>query len=329
MQRSTLLSKITLAVLASTIAFVSFAQAGTGTVVKYSQLPGYLLDPVNPSGHGENIPSDIDWNIANSPDILQQLQGPNWIAADDFQDPFDTPVLTVRWWGSYFGPTFQSDPTGTNVPIFGPGSEDGYVLSFFTDRPAVTIPGTPIGIPSQPEELLASYIAPLDVVKITPTGQIGWDNHEIWEYQVDLMDAHLEHAVAGMADPDGFNQLPGEIYWLAINAEVGHTLIEVTQADGTVSWVEQDTGKFAQPNANHPEGHFWGWHTSPEVFNDDAAMGHLLMGPGGEWIYPEDSWNPIDAQHGPASMAFQLLTIPEPASAILLGLGGLAIMKRS
>ncbi len=324
MTRITRLSITALTAFAFVIMWGAPAQADQGTVLKYSQLPGYLIDPLDMLISGENIPSDVDWNALNAASPTQPPPQPNWIIADDFRDPFNTPVLTVRWWGSYVGPTFQQ-VGGAVTPIFGPGSEDGYVLSFFKDQPV-----DPLNPFSRPDELLASYIAPFGAVKVTPTTHVGWDGHEIWQYEVNFQDTHLEHAVAGFADQIGFNQQPGEVYWLSINAEVGHTLVAVTNPDGTTSWIEQDTGKFAIPGNDplNPDGHFWGWHTSPEAFNDVATMGHLLMGPNGEWIYPQQDWRPIQPNHGLNDMAFQLLTIPEPATAVLIGIGLMLIHSR-
>ena len=93
---------------------------------------------------------------------------------------------------------------------------------------------------------------------IVLAGQVGWDDHPIFQYEVNFQDTHLEHAAPGIADQIGFNQQPGEVYWLAINAEVGHTIVKVTNPDGTTTWVEQATGKFAQPGLDplNPDGHF-------------------------------------------------------------------------
>lgn len=314
-----MLRMVALTIFVCTIMFGSFASADQGTVVKYSQLPGYLIDPNEMLISGEDIPSDVDWGalVANTGPVPPP---PNWIIADDFRDPFDTQVLTVRWWGSYVGETFGPDPNGgAIVPLFGPGSEDGYVFSFFTDQPA-----DPLITPfSRPDFLLATYFAPFPAVTIMPTGHKGWDGHDIFQYEVNLQDTHLEHAQPGIADEIGFNQVPGETYWLAINAEVGHTIEVVTLPDGTTDWIEVDTGKFAQPGVDplNPDGHFWGWHTSPEFFNDVATMGHLLMGPGGEWIYPREDWQPIQPNHFLTDMAFELLTVPEPATCMLMMIG--------
>jgi hypothetical protein len=306
----------TAALLMVALAANSAAAQGTpqhvmkGNVLKYSQPIGHLT-PLAPDMHswGEDIPSDVDWHsIMQSPTIP-----PNWIIADDFRDPFNTPVLTVRWWGSYVGPTFGPGTPGP-VPIFGPGSEDGYLISFFKDIPA----DTPGGVPySRPGELLGSYAVSFDKVWVEPTNYIGWDQHPIWEYKANLMDAHLDHP-STYAGPMGFNQKAGEIYWISIVAEVGHKLELVTDATGAVRWVESPTGKFAQPNQQNPEGHYWGWHTSPIHFNDVATMGHLAM-PGMQWEY--FGWQPIQPRHELFDMAFELYTVPEPIGASLMAAG--------
>jgi hypothetical protein len=204
-----------------------------GNVLKYSQKIGHLT-PLGNDMHswGEDIPSDVDWmKIMQSPTVP-----PNWVIADDFRDPYSTPVMTVRWWGSYVGPTFQQVAGGV-TPIMGPGSEDGYLISFFSDIPAGTG-----GVPySRPGELLGSYALSFDKVWVEPTSYIGWDQHPIWEYKANLMDAHLDHPTS-YADPMGFRQKAGEIYWISIVAEVGHKLELVTDPDGTVRWVESPTG---------------------------------------------------------------------------------------
>jgi hypothetical protein len=293
----------------------SQAIAGTGTVIKYDQPIGHLgPNGTNMMTWGEDIPSDVDWNkIMTSPTVE-----PNWVIADDFRDPFDLPVITVKWWGSYVGPTFRDTATGVET-LFGPGSEDGYLISFFSDIPDPDGSRTNPEAWSRPGTLLGSYVLPFDKVRVKSTPYIGW--HEptvdpndprlrIWEYEADLMDAHFDHGIAGgPAHQNGFDQKPGTTYWLSIVAEVGHKL-EAVQVPGSteLQWISQDTGKFAQE-------HYWGWHTSPRDAGDLATMSHLFM-PGNQWEYLQ-GWQPIDPRHGLHDMAFQLKTIPEP-SAILL-----------
>jgi hypothetical protein len=283
-----------------------------GTVIKYDQPIRHVMDPaVVPDDWpknweedmlrwGENIWSDVDWNKIMMSGTLE----PNWVIADDFRDPFKEPVRTVKWWGSYNPqPTvFQQTATGA-VPVPpGPGVEDGYVISFFRDVPI----GPPNPLPySHPDGLLGTYVLPFDKVSIKETPYVGWDMHPIYEYEANLMDAHLDHALAPYADSMGFNQVAGEVYWISIMAEVGHALrLETIPGTDEVRWVSEDTGKFAND-------HYWGWHTSPKRFNDIATMGHLFM-PGTQWEYFD--WMPIQPHHYLLDMAFQLKTIPEPTT---------------
>jgi hypothetical protein len=282
-----------------------------GTLVKYSQPIRHVIDPGWPDdmmNWGEDIASDVDWNKIMQSATIE----PNWIIADDFQDQFNLPVRTVKWWGSYLGPVFQQTATGVITLPPGPGVEDGYVISFFGDVPVG--PDNPF---SHPDGLLGTYVVPFDKVSVKPTPFVGWDMHPIWEYEANLMDAHLDHAVSPFADQMGFNQRAGEIYWISIVAEVGHALQTIVDpTSGEVRWISEDTGKFAQQ-------HYWGWHTSPVHFNDVATMGHLFM-PGNNWEYFD--WMRIQPQHGLFDMAFQLKTIPEPTTFAIAALAWLPWM---
>ncbi len=286
------------------------ALADQGTVTKWLQRPFapelVTTDPMTLM-QGENIGSDVDWRDIMSTDPIL----PNWVVADDFRSD-GRPILTVRWWGSYFIPGTEpvpmKDPAGgvKYVPVI----EDGFLLSFFGDIPADPTGGAPF---SMPGGLLGSYIAPKTAVKITPTQHFGWDNHRIWQYEVNLQDTHLDHA-GDLATPISFNEQKDVIYWLSVVAENGHEIL--------ADWTVRDT--MDQPLTTH----WWGWHNSPDSFNDDAVMGSLLM-PTSQWEY--FGWEPIRPQHNPfIDMAFELLTIPEPAGLglALAGVGVLALCRR-
>ncbi len=278
----------------------SLAVADQGTVVKWSQ-PPVLMDPIPPGppmAIGEDFPSDIDWRIVPMtfppPDVIWPPD-PNWNVADDFRSD-GRPILTVRWWGSYF-------PSPT-VPV----AEDGYILSFFSDVPAL-----PTGGFSHPGDLLGTYVAPIGAVTITPTDYVDWGNHRVYEYEVNLQDTHLFHP-SDIADPIAFREREGVIYWLSIVAENGAVL-------------DPATWEFVHNNDPIPHEHFWGWLTRPHFFNDVPTMSHLWMPPGPlgpEWLY--DAWEPIHGQHVTfPDMTFELLTIPEPASVYLMALGLVAV----
>jgi hypothetical protein len=265
-------------------------------VPKWSQLPQDMK--------GENLGSDVDWRQIMFPPT-QQI-APSWVIADDFRSD-GRPINGVRWWGSYFNPENQpmSQSDGTLLPTI----EDGFIISFFSDIPADPDgTGTPY---SRPGALLGSYIADISKVMISPTEMIGWDDHAIWQYEVMLPDLHGDHLIPGLSEPVAFLEQEGVIYWISIAAENGHGIEETT-------WLPFDTGEPVE------EQHFWGWHTSPDSFNDVAVMGDLQM-PGGEWLY--GNWNPVDVAHGDNNMAFELLTVvPEPSSILMAGIGMVALI---
>lgn len=260
-------------------------------VAKWSQLPAYLISPTA-GARGENRWSDFDWNTlmmggANFAD-------PNWIIADDFRSD-GRPIRCIRWWGSYrpgFEPVVPT--TGGPTTFF----EDGFVLSFFSDRPATAVGGF-----SRPERLLGSYLAPMSAVRMTPTLALGCDNHPIYQYEVDLSQTCLDHAFQGLARPQAFLERSNSVYWLAIAAEVGRQIIPIRNTNGViVDWVAQTTPK-------HATNHYWGWHTAPTNNIDRSVMGHVLM-QGTNWIYPQSLWMPNPVNCNEIDQAFQLLTAP-------------------
>lgn len=118
---------------------------------------------------------------------------PNWNIADDFRSD-GRPILTVRWWGSYF-PAIPGELS--SAP--GPGAiEETFILSFFSD-----IPSTPTSF-SMPGTLLGTYVAPFPAVRFKSAEMIGWDQHPVWEYEVNLQDTHLEHQ-SSLTTPISFN----------------------------------------------------------------------------------------------------------------------------
>lgn len=269
--------------------FVGNAAAGQGTIPKWSQLPFDM--------RGENIPSTIDWRDVGPQPAFEGVL-PNWNVADDFRSD-GRPILSVRWWGSYFDPAYSPSPTSGFI-------EDTFVISFFSD-----VPAEPGGF-STPGTLLGTYVAPITRVKVDPTPLTGWDQHRVWQYEVNLMDTHLEHA-SELATQDSFNEKAGDIYWLSVTASNGHQLI----IDGD-EWSFRDT--FEPPL----DEHWWGWHTSPEQFNDMATVTSVRMDDSGQWLYGQ--WTPIDPVHEDFDMAFELLTIPIPSvvwlfTSMLAGLG--------
>lgn len=283
----------TTAIITLALAIVSPAGA---TLTAWAQLPQDQF--------GENIASDVDWRQIMLPPTSQTA--PNWVVADDFRSD-GRPITGVRWWGSYFNPAHQPQldtDSGRYIPVI----EDVFAFSFFTDIPA---PPTGGGF-SKPGGLLGSWAAPIGAVTVTPTPVVGWDGHTVWEYVVHFDQAHFDHQ-SPLTHPEGLDGTPGDIYWLSIVATNGHEIDPSTWQDiDTQDPVEQE--------------HWWGWHTSPDQFNDTPTMSRLDM-PGEDWVY-DPNWTPIDTQHGVGDMAFELWTIPEPSSSSLMVLAGSLILLR-
>jgi len=115
-------------------------------------------------------------------------------------------------------------------------------------------------------------------------GQIIGSDTQVWQYNFFVP-----------AD-EAFQQQAGDVYWLVVQAAL---------LDG-----DQES--------------LFGWKTSRDGFADDAVFGHaeILGQPHGDWQplkYPVG--HPLQGQS--IDLAFVITTIPEPASVVLLTLGGL------
>jgi len=294
------------------------AAAEEGTLLKWDQPP--VLRSDENRWDGENFPSAIDWRVVPDefpPPIPAFPPQANWSAADDFVSD-GRPILTVRWWGSYFHPSDQ--------PVFDPGSgsyaetvAEAYLISFFTDQAADPESGQAF---SQPGDLLGAYFAPESAIAIVPTGLNDWAGHQVWEYQANLSDTHLFHA-SEIATALSFNEVAEVSYWISIAALNG---VEYDANSGQI--VPLTT--VADPLATLP---FWGWLTRPHAFADDPTVGNLFMpaGQGGVPIWLFDQWAPLQPQQqARPDLTFQLLTdvVPEPGALLLLGVGGVAAVWR-
>ena len=283
------------------------ASANPGEVSKFAQYPQPNM--------GYNRPSDMDWRLSTTQDPLIPPPLPGWAVADDFPNIYpDQPINTVRWWGSYAAPAFEPQPDATGG--FAPVIEDGWTVSFFRDIPA------PAGGFSRPGSLLATYIAGANAVSYLPTSQVGWDQHRVWEYRLNLKEACLDHFVPEFIDSHGqFVQRSFEqVYWISIAAENGATIF--VGPDGNWQPIHNED----PPITNH----FWGWHTSPENFLDLPTDSPLIMvmppgSLGSEWVY--GPWQPIQPDHMGVGQAFELL-IPSPASLALFGVAGVVVVRR-
>ena len=348
------------AVLVTQFATEAGADPLPGEILKFQQLPMVAtpIDGVDYHGHDElsmlyGIP---DGGIPGG--FASEYRGTSM--ADDFADPFNTPVVHVRWWGSYLGNHLDPD-----IPI------DKFLIAFESDLPADQ---NPLGF-SRPENVLSTQI--VDRGALSPGSGTYTEKlifsappggEDIYEYNAEL---HLDKP---------FPQDPETVYWIKIAA-----LLDVTDldGDGTVSAV--DLSILA---ANGPQ---WGWHNrdytvpdpfalavTPPIFpgeRDEAAELGLPY-PTKVWHFQDDAVSNaatslfldptmpnmpagliqepfayvpqpyVDGLDGPPAgvgtdgtthvgvssfskdLAFELYTIPEPATCILLVIGLGAILAR-
>jgi len=251
--------------------------------------------------------------------------------ADDFADRANTPVVHVRWWGSYLRNEIIQ-------PV------DKFLIAFETDVPAAA-GGTSF---SHPGSVLLSQIVTKGLLApgsgtyteklITPTPPAP---EALYEYNAELRIP--------------FNQFPCEIYWLKIVA-----LVDVPPGvePGTApvtewgwhnrDWTEKDplacTPADGVFRGEHDQGPLGGdasmpiWH-----FQDDAVTGLVGLPAPVDPVFPAVVQDPatfvpthyIDLIDGPdgigaysKDLAFELYTIPEPGTLLLLAFGGLAAVLR-
>jgi hypothetical protein len=268
--------------------------------------------------------------------------------ADDFADKFSTPVVHVKWWGSYL-----NNFTG-NFPV------DKFLISFESDVPAdpsggFSHPGTPLlnqivrRVPVGP----APFSPPLGGYTERPISPGGAPlNETLYEYNAEL---HLDKH---------FFQEPDKVYWLKIVALVdvppGLPPIDPLQPPTFLprwGWHNRDYTIFdplaSSPPAVVPGEHLDGtlpgpgpvgtpiWH-----FQDDAVTGIVtvdhLSTPMGQIMpvviqdlhqptrYLEDADGPPPIGQFSKDLAFELYTVPEPGICAfgVAGLCGVVALRR-
>lgn len=143
---------------------------------------------------------------------------------------------------------------------------------------------------SRPGRMLAQWEFRDPFVIRTNTGKTGCDQHPIYCYDVNLADGCLAHNFTLPPTGNGevvpsltgtcwrFRPLPGAVYWMSVQPEVGH----IPTFDPACR-----CGPSIVVPGNPVNRPFWGWHTTPPGYHnkDDAFMGTLAMGCKMEWIY--------------------------------------------
>jgi hypothetical protein len=305
-------------------------------ILKFSQLP--MLDtPLADDlglvhgyhGHDELSTAWTDYGDRGDP-LRRSFQGA--LMADDFADSFSSPVVKLRWWGSYL-----------NGPLQG---VDKFLVAFSSDVPAAAGAGSF----SHPGPALASQVVTRGALA---PGSGTFTEQQVYPLSVD---GPIYEYNAELNLGQEFHQQPNTVYWLTIAALVDVLPNTNPLTDPRVirwGWHNRDfTIKdtlASTPPAVSPGEHIAGqlnpntniWH-----FQDDAVSGDLNVSlraqPGGgvqSKIF-ESRFVPQNYQSfadGPRAigryskdLAFELYTaVPEPSACLLIATGLCGVLIRS
>lgn len=312
-------------------------------VLKFSQQPMDGTSIVSPNGTVQRFWGHDELSTAYS---TVGAAGPTpyrgTFMADDFADKFSSPVVHVRWWGSYLN-NFVSP----NFPV------DKFLVSFESDVPAgpnipFSRPGTPLLNQIVRRGPLAPGSGTFTEAPISGGGPpLG---ETLYEYNAEL---HLGRE---------FKQDRDTVYWLKV-----------------VALVDLPPGIIIDPNQPPTFVPRWGWHnrdytlinplasTAPSVVPGEYIDGFLGPVPGGTpiWHFQDDAvtgrlvvdhlstatgqiaplidqagYQPtryLSLADGPPGigefskdLSFELFTVPEPGTGVLLlGGPGYILLSRS
>jgi len=298
-------------------------------VLKFSQKPMDATPITNTAGQIERYWGHDELSTAYSTIGAGLLPYRGRFMADDFADKFDSPVVHVKWWGSYL-----DNFINPNLPV------NQFLISFESDVPAG--PTNPFSHPGQP--LLNQIVrrGPLAPGSGTfterPISGGGPPLGEtLYEYNAEL---HLGQE---------FRQEPNKVYWLKITALVdvpGGATFDPFQPPAAVTrwgWHNRDytimdplasTAPAVVPG-EHIDG-FLGpvpggtpiWHFQDDAVTGKVFLDHIATPSGLVPIIDQVEYQPtryVAGADGPAAigdfskdLAFELYTVPEPASIISL-----------
>lgn len=170
--------------------------------LKFSQEPMVNTTIPGPNGIGIYHGHDELSTLYNSAPVGTPITDYSGVAmADDFADAFSSPVLHVKWWGSYMNNTLNAN-----------NAVSKFLIAFESDIPANQNPAGPFSTPGQ---VLSSQIVnagPLSPGSGTFTEKLVLSvpapGEDIYEYNAEL---HLGKE---------FFQQPETVYWLKIAALV-------------------------------------------------------------------------------------------------------------
>ncbi len=223
--------------------------------------------------------------------------------ADDFLCIESGPITDLHIWGSWLNDVLPTNSAGLPDP-----NAIEFRVSFWSDQPA----GGPLAPYSHPDQLLWTGLFQPGQFAVNPNvltapeqffdpnlGQVIGTDTQVYQYNF-----------PNLVDASGANfvQTAGTIYWVELQANV----LSIPGTDATFGWKTRD------PNPNN----FGGGHFNDDaVFVDTNGFGGAHIGFWRELIYP--AGHPLEGQSMDLSF---VLTVPEPSSIAMAGLGLVALV---
>lgn len=304
-------------------------------LLKFSQQPmntTFIQGQVY-GGHDE---ISTAYGVGTAAQPPQDYQGT--FMADDFADNFTSPVVHVKWWGSY-----HADFINPNLPV------NKFLIAFESDvpqNPGVTFsqPGSVLQFDVVNRGALAPGSGTFTEKLIRGPDPVFGES--LYEYNAEL---HLSNQFAEQA---------GKVYWLKIAALIDTpTAIPIPAPPNVTQWgwhnrdyTIQDTLASAVPSpGEYVDGQIAGQNIYH--FQDDAVTGNLRFLPfaSPSPVIFQTNMSPtfyVDNADGPGGstagtpgisshskdLAFELYTysVPEPAACLLMAIGlvGVSTIRR-
>jgi hypothetical protein len=335
--RSTFCAALALIGAATLVPSLASADPLPGEVLKFQQLPlnNGLLPVPSVAGVTIGAPFPGHDELSTARLVLPPAGGAPFYSgtymADDFADKFDTPVVHLRWWGSYLQ-SVTGGPGATGVQKFLVSFEDDVAKDNPNNTTGYSHPGQPIlsqivslgdlhpGSGTFTETLLPTPTIPGTAPPVEP----------LYQYNAELN--------LGKEFPEHKNT----VYWLKIVALVDQ------QTDGPIQWgwhnrdwsIPDLAASTPADGVNPGEGVVGAigntpiWH-----FQDDAVSGGVTITPststplmptvqqglGQPTLYQFPSDGPELIGRFSKDLAFELYTVPEPGTILLMAIAGVSL----
>lgn len=307
--------------------------------LKFSQRPMLNTPLVGSDGNVEFFNGHDELSTAyRYEDPTNNTQGyRGTFMADDFADRFDSPVVHVKWWGSYLHRPSILQDEGVRQ----------FLISFESD-----IQQSPTNPFSRPGEPLLNQIVTFDADGVLTPNEGTFTEKEVWPTSVD---GPIYEYNAELHLDKEFPQKPDTVYWLKIVALVDPVDNLPPEEQLAWGWHNRDY-TIPNPLASVPPGVVPGEHVQGFLpaaggdipiwhFQDDSVNGFVdvVLNPDMP-IMPDviqDVFEPqfyVPPYDGPSligqyskDLAFELYTVPEPATALLClvaAVGSLSLRQR-